>query len=351
MIREAVLRELKRGGQVYFLHNEVETIENRRAMLEELLPEARIAVAHGQMRPESLEKTMLKFVSGEFDVLVCTAIVESGLDIPRANTMFIDRADLFGLAQLYQLRGRIGRSPERAYCYLLVPSMSELDSQAKARLETIERFTELGMGMRVAALDMELRGAGDLLGAEQSGFVASVGFELFCRLLEDATAEAQGQPVVHDVDPDLTVDVEALLPEDYIGDVGIRLGFYKQFAAAPNASSIDETAAQMEDRFGKPPAAARNLVSLMRLKTTLRQLKVLGCNARQTAVDLVLRSDTPIVLDHVEVLQSQSKGQYRITPDSRLIRKVGVDERFPDGLAHAEQMMAELETHSTVSTY
>jgi len=350
LVTDGIRRELARSGQVYYVHNRISGLDERAAKLSAWVPEARIAVAHGQMRPEALENTMLKFVAGEYDILVCTAIVESGLDIARANTMFIDRADLFGLAQLYQLRGRIGRSPERAYCYLLVPSMSELDEQTKTRLETIERFTELGMGMRVAALDMELRGAGDLLGAEQSGFVASVGFELFCRLLQDATHEAQGQPVVHEVEPDLTVDVEALIPEDYITDVGIRLGFYKQFAAALSSASIDDTALQMEDRFGSPPAAARNLIALMRLKTMLRQLKVMGCNARQASVDLVLRSDTPIHFDHVQLVQAQSNGSYRITPDSRLIRKAGPDESFPSGLAHAECMMAELESCSAILT-
>ncbi len=235
LLIEAVRRELSRGGQVFYVYNRIIGLDDRALRLKSWVPEARIAVAHGQMRPELLERTMLQFVSGQYDVLVSTAIVESGLDIPRANTMFIDRAELFGLAQLYQLRGRIGRSAERAYCYLLVPNLSELDPQASTRLETIERFTELGMGMRVAALDMQQRGAGDLLGAEQSGFVASVGFELFCQLLEDATNEAQGKIVVHDVEPDLTVDVEALIPEDYVADVGIRLAFYKQLAAAVSA--------------------------------------------------------------------------------------------------------------------
>ena len=341
---EAVRRELSRGGQVYYVYNRIVGLDERALKLKDWLPEARIAVAHGQMRPEHLERTMLKFVSGEHDVLVCTAIVESGLDIARANTMFIDRADLFGLSQLYQLRGRIGRSPERAYCYLLVPNLSELDVQARTRLETIERFTDLGMGMRVAALDMEQRGAGDLLGAEQSGFVASVGFELFCRMLQDAASEAQGEPVVHDVEPDLTIDAEALIPDDYIPDVGIRLGYYKQLAAAPSATSIEETALQMEDRFGRPPRAARNLVAMMRLKASLRQLKVLGCNARSSAVNLSLRSDTPIRFEQVQRLQARVLGKYRVTPDSRLIRQAALEENFPHGIAHAEQMLAELES-------
>jgi len=349
LLIEAVRRELSRGGQVYYVHNRIVGLDERANKLKALVPEARVAMAHGQMRPELLERTMLKFVAGEYDVLVCTAIVESGLDIPRANTMFIDRADLFGLAQLYQLRGRIGRSPERAYCYLLVPTLSELDAQARTRLETIERFTDLGMGMRVAALDMEQRGAGDLLGAEQSGFVASVGFDLFCRLLQDAASEAQGEPVIHEVEPDLTVDVEALIPEEYIADVGIRLGLYKQFAAALSASSVDETALQMEDRFGRPPTAARNLVSLMRLKTSLRELKALACNARHNTVDLSLRSDTPIRIDHVQQLAARVPGTYRVTPDSRLIRKAALDEGFANGIAHAECMLAELQSCSEVS--
>ena len=343
LLVEALRRELSRGGQVFYVYNRIVGLEDRALRLKAWVPEARIAVAHGQMRPEMLEKTMLKFVSGQYDVLVSTAIVESGLDIPRANTMFIDRADLFGLSQLYQLRGRIGRSPERAYCYLLVPNMSELDSQARTRLETIERFTELGMGMRVAALDMEQRGAGDLLGAEQSGFVASVGFELFCRLLEDATSEAQGRTVVHEVEPDLTVDVEALIPEEYVADVGLRLAFYKQMASAVSSASIDDIALELEDRFGTPPPAARNLIGLMRLKTSLRQLKVLGCNARSNSVDLSLRSDTPINISCIERLESRVQGTYRVTPDSRLVRKARPSECFANGIVHAEFMLAELE--------
>ncbi len=343
LLIDALRRELSRGGQVFYVYNRIVGLDERAARLKAWVPEARIAVAHGQMRPEMLEKTMLQFVSGQYDVLVSTAIVESGLDIPRANTMFIDRADLFGLSQLYQLRGRIGRSPERAYCYLLVPNMSELDSQARARLETIERFTELGMGMRVAALDMEQRGAGDLLGAEQSGFVSSVGFELFCRLLEDATSEAQGKTVVHEVEPDLTVDVEALIPEEYVSDVGLRLAFYKQMASATSTASIDDIALELEDRFGTPPPAARNLLALMRLKTTLRQLKVLGCDARCASVNLSLRSDTPINLTCIEQLETRSPGTYRVTPDSRLVRKAQPSESFASGIEHAEFMLAELE--------
>src|SRR5690606_13194680 len=177
---EAIERELKRGGQVFYVYNRIEGLYERAQRLQQLLPHARVAVGHGQQSEALLERTMLDFVEGEYDILVATAIVESGLDIPRANTMIIDRADLFGLAQLYQLRGRVGRSSERAYCYLLVPSPSEMTDEARARIETLERYSELGSGFHVATLDMEMRGAGDLLGADQTGTLASVGFELFC---------------------------------------------------------------------------------------------------------------------------------------------------------------------------
>lgn len=342
LLAQAVRNELSRGGQVFYVYNRIEGLDERALRIQSLVPEARLVVAHGQMRPETLERAMLRFVSGECDVLVSTAIVESGLDIPRANTMLVDRADRFGLSQLYQLRGRIGRSAERAYCYLLIPSLSELPADARARLETIEQFSELGMGLRVAAMDMELRGTGDLLGAEQSGFVTSVGFELFCRMLEEAASEARGQPVVHDVDTDLSVDLEALIPEEYINDVGIRLVYYKQLAGAVLPADVDDIAAEMEDRFGRPPAIALNLLALMRLKPELRRLKVLGCDARANSVSLALRSDTPLNIACVAKLHADVPGAYRVTPDARLVRHARSHETFEHGIAHLQCMLDEV---------
>jgi len=282
---------------------------------------------------------MLDFVEGRYDVLCATAIVESGLDIPRANTIVIDRADLFGLAQLYQLRGRVGRSKERAYCYLVVPPPNSLTDEARSRIEALERHTELGSGFQIASLDLELRGAGDLLGGEQSGNVASVGFDLFCQMLEEAVQELRGEPVVHDVDPELSFDVAALLPDDYVGDVGVRLSLYKRLASGIDEAHVAEIAEEMEDRFGPPPAEARKLVQLMTLKTELRRLKVLGCEANARSVTLHLREDTPLdpkkILDLVRV----AKSPYRITPDMRLTRRFDGDA---DGLANAETMLAEL---------
>ncbi len=340
VIREAVQRELARGGQAFYVYNRIEKLHEKAQRLQELVPQARIAVAHGQMSESSLEETMLDFVDGRYDVLVSTAIVESGLDIPRANTMIIDRADLFGLAQLYQLRGRVGRSKERAYCYLVVPPANAMSDESRARVEVLERHTELGSGFQVASLDLELRGGGDLLGAEQSGSVGSVGFDMFCRMLDEAVHELRGDEVSHDVDPDLSFDVEALLPEDYVTDVGVRLSLYKRLASAADEAHVGEIAAEMEDRFGPPPDEARRLVALMTLKTELRQLRVLGCEANGRVVTLHLRDDTPLDPAKITALIRRSHGAWRLTPDMRLSRRF--DGAAGDGLSNAETALAEL---------
>ncbi len=341
VIKEAVARELARGGQVFYVYNRVEGLYERAAQLQTLLPSARIAVAHGQMSEAALERAMLDFVDGKFDVLCATAIIESGLDIPRANTMIVDRADMFGLAQLYQLRGRVGRSRERAYCYLVVPPEAQMTDESRARIEALERHTELGAGFQIASLDMELRGAGDLLGAEQSGAAATVGFDLFCQMLDDAVAQLRGEEIVHEVEPDLSFDVDALLPEAYIDDVGVRLSLYKRLASASDEAEVGELGAEMEDRFGPPPPEAKNLVELMRLKTELRRLRVLGCEASARLVTLHLRQDTP--LDPAKVMQLVGKrgSPFKLTPDMRLSRRFAEGER-PSGLAAADALLAEL---------
>ncbi|MCL2449039.1 MAG: transcription-repair coupling factor [Polyangiaceae bacterium] len=338
VVREAIARELARGGQAFYVYNRIDKLYEKAQRLQELVPTARIAVGHGQMSEAALEETMLDFVDGRYDILVSTAIIESGLDIPRANTMIIDRADLFGLAQLYQLRGRVGRSKERAYCYLVVPPTNAMTDESRARIEALERHTELGSGFQIASLDLELRGAGDLLGGEQSGNVASVGFDLFCRMLDEAVHEMRGETVVHDVDPELSFDVEALLPEDYVTDVGVRLSLYKRLASASDEGHVAEMAAEMEDRFGAPPEEARRLVKLMGLKTELRRLRALGCEANGRVVTLHLRDDTPLDPAKVTAMIRASRGAWRLTPDMRLSR------RFDDGdgLSNAETALSEL---------
>jgi transcription-repair coupling factor (superfamily II helicase) len=321
VVREAVQRELSRGGQAFFVYNRIDGLYERAQRLQELVPDARIAVAHGQMKEGALERVMTDFIEGRYDVLCSTAIIESGLDIPRANTMLIDRADMFGLAQLYQLRGRVGRSRERAYCYLLTPPPQRLTDEARFRIEALERFTQLGSGFHVASLDMELRGAGDLLGAEQSGSVASVGLDLFVHMLEDAVAQLRGEPNVHEVDPELNLDLEHYLPDDYIDDVGLRLSFYKRFASAPDAGAIEELAGEMEDRFGPPPPAARQLVRAMHLKPALRRIRALGCEATAQRVTFHLKEDTPLSPARVMGLVSQPRSPWKLSPDMKLTRR------------------------------
>ena len=354
VIKEAVQRELSRGGQVFYVYNRIEGIHERAQKLQALVPEARIAVGHGQMGgkashhaedPEAghlsgaLERVMFDFVEGRYDILVATAIVENGLDIPRANTILIDRADLFGLSQLYQLRGRVGRSKERAYCYLIVPPPNAMTDDARARIDALERHTELGSGFQIASLDLELRGAGDLLGGEQSGSVASVGFDLFCQMLEEAVHELRGEVVVHDVDTDLSFDVSALLPESYIGETGVRLSLYKRLASADDEAHVQDLAAEMEDRFGAPPPEARSLIRLMALKTELRRLKVLGCEASSKSVTLHLRQDTPLDPKKITELVRQPKSPYKLTPDMRLSRRFDGEK---DGIENAERVLEDL---------
>ncbi|NUP05644.1 MAG: transcription-repair coupling factor [Polyangiaceae bacterium] len=342
VLRDAVERELDRGGQIFFVYNRVEGLHERAARLQELVPRARIAVAHGKMSETALERSMLDFVEGRYDVLCATAIVESGLDIPRANTMIIDRADIFGLAQLYQLRGRVGRSKERAYCFLVTPPQNEMSDEARSRIEAIERHTELGSGFHVASLDLELRGGGDLLGAEQSGTIGSIGFELFCQMLDQAVHELRGEPVVHDIDPELSVDEEALLPDDYIEDVGVRLSLYKRLASADGEGEVDEIAVEMEDRFGPPPDAAKRLIRLMRLKTDLRRLRALGCEATSRGVTIHLAEDTPLEIPKVLALVQAKKSPYKITPDMRITRRISEAEAVKGGLDAADLVIGEL---------
>ncbi len=342
VLKDAVERELSRGGQVFYVYNRIQGLAERATRLQQLVPHARIVVAHGQMREATLEKTMLQFVEGEYDVLVTTAIIESGLDIPRANTMLVDRADMFGLAQLYQLRGRVGRSRERAYCYLLVPSPSEMSDDARSRIEALERYTELGSGFHIATLDMELRGSGDLLGADQSGPIASVGIDMFCQMLEEATRELRGEEVTHDVDPDLHFDLDALLPDSYIEEVGVRLSLYKRLAAAGDENDVAHVASEMEDRFGPAPEEAVRLVELMRLKVELRRLKVLVCEATPRGVSLRFRDDTPLDASKLARLVAEQRAKYRLSPDARLTRVPKEKETFTDSLELADKMLDEL---------
>jgi len=265
-VREVILRELDRGGQVYFVHNRVQTIYQTAQRLGNLVPEASIAVGHGQMPEDQLEKVMLDFAAGRYDVLVCSTIIESGLDIPNVNTIVVNQAERFGLAQLYQLRGRVGRGANRAYAYFLTPKDKQLSEVAEKRLRTIFEASDLGAGYRIAMKDLEIRGAGNLLGAEQHGHVSAVGFHLYTQLLAEAVKNLQGETIV--TPPNVTIDLplDAYLPTSYVEDSQARLNLYARLAALTDDSTVGDVLTELQDRFGAPPEVALNLIYLVQLK-------------------------------------------------------------------------------------
>jgi transcription-repair coupling factor (superfamily II helicase) len=264
---EAIRRELLREGQVFYVHNRVMDIENKAMEVRELVPEARVVVAHGQMDEGTLEKVMVDFADRQFDVLVSTTIIESGLDMPSVNTMVVDRADMLGLAQLYQLRGRVGRSGQRAYAYLFHPPDRVLSEEAYERLKTLGEFTDLGSGFKIAMRDLEIRGAGNLLGGEQSGHIAAVGFDLYCQMVTEAVSELTGEePPPAPPDIKIDVPVTASIPRDYIARDDLRMEAYRRLAAVMLHSDVDDVAAEWADRYGPPPPPAAALLAVARLR-------------------------------------------------------------------------------------
>ena len=278
-LREAALRELRRGGQIYFVHNEVRSIEKIAAEVQALIPEANVRYGHGQLRERDLEQLMVDFYHRRFNLLVCTTIIESGIDVPTANTIMINRADRMGLAQLHQLRGRVGRSHHRAYAYLIAPPRAALSADANKRLEAIESMEELGAGFVLATHDLEIRGAGELLGEQQSGQMTEVGLALYLEMLEQAVrALKEGREPALDrplaADTEVELRLPAFIPDTYIGDVHVRLSLYKRSAAAHDESALDELTAEIIDRFGSLPPSAQHLLRIARLKLSARALGI-----------------------------------------------------------------------------
>ncbi|WP_137937538.1 transcription-repair coupling factor [Chitinivorax sp. B] len=322
IIREAVLRELKRGGQVFFLHNEVETIENMREKLEKLLPEARIGIAHGQLRERELEAVMRDFHSQRFNVLLCTTIVETGIDIPNANTIVINRADRFGLAQLHQLRGRVGRSHHQAYAYLLTPDETAVTVQAKKRLEAIQMMEELGSGFYLAMHDLEIRGAGEVLGESQSGEMQEIGFSLYSAMLNEAV-KALKKGVEPDLNQPLGVTTEinlhapTLLPNEYCPDVHERLVIYKRLANCDTQDELDEMHQELIDRFGLPPEPAKTLLECHRLRLAGKPLGIKQVDATEQAIHVQFIPNPPI--DPMKIIQLiQNNRQYKLAGPEKL---------------------------------
>jgi len=299
LIREAVLRELKRGGQCYFLHNEVDTIENRRQQLETMLPEARIAVAHGQMPERQLERVMRDFVAQRHNLLLCSTIIETGIDVPTANTIIISRADRFGLAQLHQLRGRVGRSHHQAYAYLMVHDLQSLTKQAAQRLEAIQQMEELGSGFYLAMHDLEIRGAGEVLGENQSGNMMEIGFQLYNDMLAQAISSLKAGKEPDLLAPmqaatDIKLHTPALLPDDYCGDVHLRLSFYKKLATAKNSAQLDTLLEELVDRFGKLPPSAQTLFDIHRLRVLSQPYGVVKVDAAPSVITITFQPQPPI---------------------------------------------------------
>jgi len=299
LIREACLRELKRGGQIYFLHNEVETIENRRARLAELVPEARIEIAHGQMGERELERVMRDFYQQRFNLLLCTTIIETGIDVPSANTIVIHRADKFGLAQLHQLRGRVGRSHHQAYAYLMIPDEGAVTKNAEKRLEAIQTLEELGSGFYLAMHDLEIRGAGEVLGENQSGNMQEVGFDLYTQMLNAAVRALRSGREPDLMAPlqavaEINLHVPALLPADYIGDVHHRLSLYKKLASCDSEDDLYALQEEIADRYGKLPEPAKALIETHRLRLVAETLGVKKIDASGEAIAISFVPNPPI---------------------------------------------------------
>ncbi|GAB4242806.1 MAG: transcription-repair coupling factor [Acidobacteriota bacterium] len=318
IIRSAIDLELKRAGQVFFVHNSVETIYGMAAKLRQIVPEARIAVAHGQMGEEELERIMLDFVDYRYDVLVCTTIIENGLDIPRANTIIVNRADKFGLSQLYQLRGRVGRSNRRAYAYLLVPDEGSLNPEARKRLAAIREFSELGSGFRLAAMDLEIRGAGNLLGGEQSGHIHAVGFEMYMRLLEEAVRELKGETPREEERPSIELRFQARIPEHYVEEPNTRIWLYKRIAGAGDAGALERLREEIRDRFGPLPRPVELLLRTAHLRIRAELLKLKAIERKGAKIVFRFSEKTPLDVQ-VAVRMVQENRELALDPDGTLV--------------------------------
>lgn len=317
-IRRGILSEIQRGGQVFFLHNRVQSIYGVADELRRLVPEARIRVGHGQMEEHELEATMIAFFSHEIDVLLSTTIIESGIDNPRANTMFIDNAHQLGLSQLYQLRGRVGRSKERAYCYLLVPQNKRLESDAQERLKVIQENTALGSGITIAHHDLELRGAGNLLGEDQSGHIEAVGYETYLELLEETIRELKGEDIAQKIEPDINVRIQALIPDTYVPDIRIRLAWYRSLAQIQSPEDVDRMEERLTDQFGRPPEPVINLLGLMLIRSVCRDLGIRDLSSGPKAISLAFTNQTRVPPTEIIKLAAREKGRVALTPDMRL---------------------------------
>ena len=345
-LREATERELVRGGQIFFVHNRIRTIDAIAEKVQRLAPKARVRVAHGQMSAQTIEDIIIAFTDHKFDILVSTAIIESGLDFPRANTIFIHRADILGLSQLYQLRGRVGRAKRRAYCYLIIPGDKGITKEARRRLAVLRTFTELGSGYKIAARDMEIRGAGNLLGEHQSGHISTVGLEMFTQLLEQEVRRLQGKQVQDRIEPELSLQVPAYLPEQYVPAVGQRLSFYKRLSDALDLDKSQELLDEMMDRYGPPPAEVLNLIKVMEIKIRARELGITAIESGSDTLAFKFDDRTPVRPSTLVDMVTKQGHRFLLLPDGRLIEKTAeltIDTLF-ESLKKTLQQLSQYDT-------
>jgi transcription-repair coupling factor (superfamily II helicase) len=340
VIKSAIELELARGGQVFFIHNRVETIETVAALVKRLVPQARLAVGHGQMNEKDMEKVMLDFIDYKYDVLVATTIIENGIDIPRANTIIINRADGYGLSQLYQLRGRVGRSNRRAYAYLLIPSEQELSPIARRRLAAIREFSDLGAGFRIAALDLELRGAGNLLGGEQSGHMDALGFDLYTQMLERTVAELRGEAVEDEASVSLNLGVDVAIPEEYISDMGQRLRTYKRVSSARDEQTLSSIRTETQDRYGRLPQSVERLFDYARLRRMAEDVGVVSIDRTPDGFAIKFNEKARTSPDRLAAFLGEHKGA-SFTP-SGVLRLVLTEDEMDDLLTVARESLLQL---------
>jgi transcription-repair coupling factor (superfamily II helicase) len=319
VIKDAISRELKRGGQVFFVHDRVHSISAMGQFLKKLVPEMTLGIAHGQMNEKELESSMMQFVKKEVDVLLCTTIIESGLDFPTANTIIINNAHRLGLAQMYQLRGRVGRGKVRAYAYLLIPGTNILSRDAAKRLEAVSEFTELGSGYRLAARDLQIRGAGNILGHSQSGRIASVGIDMYLEILNDTIKERKGEKFVPRIEPEVNLNIPAFIPEEYVPDVNQRLLIYRRFSTAFSDGEIIDIEEELLDRFGQIPVEVENLIKIAGLKNLLRANMIISVDSNKKEIILTFHENAEKQLDKVLAIVSSDQKRFRFTKDNRLI--------------------------------
>jgi transcription-repair coupling factor (superfamily II helicase) len=349
MVREAIVRELSRNGQVYYVYNRVNNIADVAAGLSKLIPEANVAFAHGQMKEAELEKIMLDFIEGEIDVLVSTTIIETGLDIPNVNTMIIHDSDNLGLSQLYQLRGRVGRSNRNAYAFLMYKRDKMLKEVAEKRLQAIKEFTDLGSGFKIAMRDLEIRGAGNLLGKVQHGHMEAVGYDLYCKMLNEAVNKEKGIETIEDFNTIIDLDVDAFIPNEYIMNEYQKLDIYKRIASCISSQECDDMYDEMKDRFGNVPKSAENLLRISRIRLKAHKLYVSEMKGKNGEIRILMHKDAKLKVENIPVLLKKHKNEmsFQASGTPTFFRKyiqTGIVEKDAENLlVYASELLDEME--------